>query len=66
MFNFFKKNPNKEMKLVAPITGNTIDLSTVPDPVFSEKLNILIFLINQECSLPFRILFSIKKRHKHP
>jgi PTS system D-glucosamine-specific IIA component/PTS system glucose-specific IIA component len=38
MFNFFKKNSNKEVKLIAPITGNTIDLSTVPDPVFSEKL----------------------------
>lgn len=38
MFNFFKKNSNKEVKLVAPITGNTIDLSAVPDQVFSEKL----------------------------
>ncbi len=38
MFNFFKKNQNKEINLVAPITGKTIDLSAVPDPVFSEKL----------------------------
>ena len=38
MFNFFKKNQNKEIKLVAPITGRTIDLSTVPDKVFAEKL----------------------------
>ena len=38
MFNFFKKNSNKEVKLVAPITGNAIDLSKVPDQVFSEKL----------------------------
>jgi PTS system D-glucosamine-specific IIA component/PTS system glucose-specific IIA component len=38
MFNFFKKSSNKEVKLIAPITGNTIDLSAVPDPVFSQKL----------------------------
>lgn len=38
MFNFFKKNSNKETKLVAPITGKTIDLSKVPDKVFAEKL----------------------------
>lgn len=38
MFNFFKKNSNKEIKLVAPITGKTIDLSKVPDKVFAEKL----------------------------
>lgn len=38
MFNFFKKNSNKEIKLIAPVTGNTIDLSAVPDQVFSEKL----------------------------
>jgi len=38
MFNFFKKNQNKEVSLVAPITGRTIDLSNVPDKVFAEKL----------------------------
>jgi len=38
MFNFFKKNQNKEVNLVAPITGRTIDLSNVPDKVFAEKL----------------------------
>ncbi|WP_026885887.1 PTS sugar transporter subunit IIA [Clostridium beijerinckii] len=41
MFNFFKKNSkdsNKEAKLVAPITGKTIDLSKVPDKVFAEKM----------------------------
>jgi len=38
MFNFFKKNQNKEVKLVSPITGKTIDLFAVPDPVFSQKL----------------------------
>lgn len=38
MFNFFKKNSNKEIKLIAPITGKTIDLSKVPDKVFAEKL----------------------------
>ena len=38
MFNFFKKNSNKEIKLVAPITGKTLDLSNVPDKVFAEKL----------------------------
>ncbi|BCZ44955.1 PTS glucose transporter subunit IIA [Clostridium gelidum] len=38
MFNFFKKKQNKEVNLVAPITGKTIDLSAVPDNVFAEKL----------------------------
>jgi PTS system D-glucosamine-specific IIA component/PTS system glucose-specific IIA component len=38
MFNFFKKKSNKEIKLVAPITGRTLDLSNVPDKVFAEKL----------------------------
>lgn len=38
MFNFFKKNLNKGIKLVAPITGKTIDLSKVPDKVFAERL----------------------------
>lgn len=38
MFNFFKKNSNNDIKLVAPATGKTIDLSKVPDTVFAEKL----------------------------
>ncbi len=39
MFNFFKKKQStKEIKLLAPITGKTIDLSQVPDQVFAQKL----------------------------
>lgn len=38
MFNFLKKNSTKEVNLVAPVSGKTIDLSKVPDPVFSERL----------------------------
>lgn len=38
MFNFFKKGSNKEITLIAPITGQAIDLSKVPDKVFSERL----------------------------
>lgn len=38
MFNFFKKNSNNDIKLVAPTTGKTMDLSKVPDTVFAEKL----------------------------
>lgn len=38
MFNFFKKNSTKEIKIVAPVSGKTIDLSKVPDAVFSERL----------------------------
>ena len=34
MFGLFKK----ELKLVAPATGKTIDLSEVPDQVFAEKM----------------------------
>ena len=34
MFGFLKK----ELKLIAPIDGNTIALSNVPDPVFSQKM----------------------------
>lgn len=33
MFNFFKKS----LTLIAPISGETINLSEVPDPVFAEK-----------------------------
>lgn len=34
MFNFFKKSNN----LVSPISGEIVDLSQVPDPVFAEKM----------------------------
>lgn len=34
MFGFFKK----DLKLVAPIAGKTIDLSQVPDEVFAQKM----------------------------
>lgn len=34
MLNFFKKT----LRIVAPITGRTVALSQVPDPVFSEKM----------------------------
>lgn len=34
MFGFFKK----DLKLIAPATGKTIDLSQVPDQVFAEKM----------------------------
>lgn len=34
MFNFFKKS----LTIVAPISGKTINLSEVPDPVFAQKM----------------------------
>lgn len=34
MFGFFKK----ELKLVAPVAGKTVDLSQVPDEVFAQKM----------------------------
>ena len=34
MFNFFKKS----LDIIAPISGQTIDLSEVPDPVFAGKM----------------------------
>lgn len=34
MFNFFKKS----LTIIAPISGTTIDLSEVPDPVFAQKM----------------------------
>lgn len=34
MFGLF----NKELKLIAPISGKTVDLSQVPDPVFAQKM----------------------------
>lgn len=36
MFNFFKKN--KAIELMAPIIGNAIELSRVPDEVFASKM----------------------------
>lgn len=38
MFNFLKKNLITDTKLIAPLTGKTIDLSEVPDQVFAQKL----------------------------
>ena len=47
MFGFFKKKKKDEtitetkssnLKLVAPITGRSIPLSEVPDPVFAQKM----------------------------
>ena len=35
MFNFFKK---KDIELYAPLTGNAVPLTDVPDPVFAEKM----------------------------
>lgn len=37
MFNIFKKKP-KTSELFAPVNGKTIDLTTVPDPVFAQKM----------------------------
>jgi len=34
MFNIFKKS----LTVVAPISGKTVDLSKVPDPVFAQKM----------------------------
>lgn len=36
MFEFFKKKTTEE--LIAPVTGELIDISKVPDKVFSQKL----------------------------
>jgi len=33
-----KEEPVKTIQLLAPITGNAVSLSAVPDPVFSEKM----------------------------
>lgn len=42
MFGFLKKKKvepkNNDCKLIAPITGKTIPLSEVPDPVFAQKM----------------------------
>jgi PTS system D-glucosamine-specific IIA component/PTS system glucose-specific IIA component len=69
MFNFFKRNSNKEVKLIAPITGNTIDLSSVPDQVFSQKFagdgiainptgDIIVAPADGELSLVFKTLHA--------
>ena len=36
MLGLFKKNKTIEFK--APVRGETVDLSVVPDPVFAEKM----------------------------
>jgi PTS system glucose-specific IIA component len=42
MFGFFKKKKNEtqdnNFKLIAPLSGKSIPLSEVPDPVFAEKM----------------------------
>jgi glucose-specific phosphotransferase system IIA component len=38
MFNFFKKKQNLDNVLISPVNGKCIDLSEVPDKVFSEKM----------------------------
>ena len=39
MFEFLKKNKrNSSLSFVAPVTGKTIDLSDIPDPVFAQKM----------------------------
>ena len=39
MFGFLKKNKrNSSLSFIAPITGKTIDLSDIPDPVFAQKM----------------------------
>ncbi len=35
MFNFLK---SKEIEIMSPITGNAVDITTVSDPVFAEKM----------------------------
>lgn len=39
MFNLFKKkNNNNTVEVLAPLTGTTVAIEEVPDPVFSEKM----------------------------
>lgn len=38
MFKFFNKKQKTDLKLVAPATGQALDLSKVPDPVFAQKM----------------------------
>jgi PTS system D-glucosamine-specific IIA component/PTS system glucose-specific IIA component len=61
MFGFFKK----DLKLVAPVAGKTIDLSQVPDEVFAQKMagdgvgidttgNVIVAPADGELSLVFK------------
>ena len=38
MFNFFNKNKNSDGVMMSPVNGLCIDLSEVPDKVFSERM----------------------------
>ena len=38
MFKLFTKNKNVTFELVAPISGKLVDITEVPDPVFSQKM----------------------------
>ena len=38
LFNIFKKKENKNTKIVSPVNGEILDLSSVPDEVFSQKM----------------------------
>lgn len=38
MFKFLKGRSKKQNKIIAPISGTTIDLSEVPDEVFAQKM----------------------------
>ena len=38
MFNFFNKNKNSDGVMMSPVYGLCIDLSEVPDKVFSERM----------------------------
>ncbi|WP_400161793.1 PTS glucose transporter subunit IIA [Brevibacillus sp. TJ4] len=38
MPNFFTRNKNQQVTLLAPLTGSVIPLTEVPDPVFSQKM----------------------------
>lgn len=38
MFGFLKKNKNTDFKLLAPVSGQSIPLSEVEDPVFAQKM----------------------------
>ena len=38
LFNFSKKDSDNKIKLIAPVSGTTVNLSEVPDAVFSQKI----------------------------
>lgn len=38
LFNIFKKKENKSTMIVSPVNGEILDLSSVPDEVFSQKM----------------------------